>query len=106
LITRGNKIELSPSYDLLNSSIALERPSEEIALPLGGKRRNLTARLFIDYYGKERLGLKEKIIQSIIDKISGAFSGWENLIDTSFLSGNMKMKYKELLNRRRHVLGI
>ena len=106
LITRGNKIQLSPAYDLVNSSIALERPSEEIALPLGGKRRNLTARLFIDYYGKERLGLKEKIIQSIIDKIIGVFSGWENLIDTSFLSGNMKIKYKELLNRRRQVLGI
>lgn len=106
LITRDNKIELSPSYDLLNSSIALERPSEEIALPLGGKQRNLTARLFIDYYGKERLGIKEKIIQGIIDKISGAFSEWENLIDTSFLSNHMKMKYKELLNQRRHVFGI
>jgi serine/threonine-protein kinase HipA len=106
LITRGNKVELSPAYDLLNSSIALDNPAEEIALPLGGKRRRLTARLLIDYYGKERLGLTEKVIRGIIEKITIAFPGWENLIDTCFLSGNMKVKYRELLNQRKQVLGI
>lgn len=106
LITRDSKIELSPSYDLLNSSIAMEKPLEEIALPLGGKRRNLTARLLIAYYGKERLGLQEKVIQNIIEKITTAFPGWMSLIDACFLSDNMKMKYKELLKRRRDILGI
>lgn len=106
LITRDSKIELSPSYDLLNSSIAMEKPLEEIALPLGGKRRNLTARLLIAYYGKERLGLQEKVIQNILEKITAAFPGWMSLIDACFLSGNMKMKYKELLKRRRDILGI
>lgn len=106
LITRDGKIELSPSYDLLNSSIVMEKPLEEIALPLGGKRRNLTARLLIAYYGKERLSLQEKVIQNIIEKITAAFPGWMSLIDACFLSGNMKMKYKELLKRRRDILGI
>ncbi len=106
LITRDGKIELSPSYDLLNSSIAVEKPLEEIALSLGGKRRNLTARLLIDYYGKERLGLKGKVIQGVIEKITASFPGWESLIDINFLSGNMKMKYKELLKHRRYILGI
>lgn len=104
LITRNGKIELSPAYDLLNSTIVLENPLEEIALPLGGRRRNLSARLLINYYGRERLGLNEKVIKHIIAQIAAAFSGWENLIDISFLSDNMKKNYKELLKQRCHIL--
>ena len=61
LITRNNKIELSPAYDLLNSTIVLRGANiEELALPLAGKKRKLTRALLIDYYGRERLRLSEK----------------------------------------------
>lgn len=38
LITRDQKIMLSPVYDLLNSTIAMGSAKEEIALPLNGKK--------------------------------------------------------------------
>lgn len=47
------KTELSPAYDLLNSSIVLKGDIQEIALPLKGKKSNLTSDILIGYFGKE-----------------------------------------------------
>lgn len=38
LIRRHRKIELSPAYDLVNTTILLGNPQEEMALSLAGKR--------------------------------------------------------------------
>ena len=38
LITRDGKVEMAPAYDILNTSLALVDPQEEIALPLNGKK--------------------------------------------------------------------
>ncbi len=40
LITKDNKVMFSPFYDLVNTTIVLPNPVEEIALPLKGKRIN------------------------------------------------------------------
>lgn len=40
LITRNNKTSLSPMYDLINSTIALDKAEEEIALSLDGAKRH------------------------------------------------------------------
>lgn len=103
LITRRGKVELSPAYDLLNTSIALENPVEEIALPLRGKKRNLTRKMLIDYYGGERLQLNDAVISNVLEDISNAFPLWEQLIADSFLSEEMKEKYNALLTERRAV---
>lgn len=60
LITKSGKTTLTPTYDLLNSSIAIKNPEEEIALTLKRKKSNLKASDFTDYYAKERLQLNEK----------------------------------------------
>lgn len=104
LITRNNKIELSPAYDLLNTSIVLAGEPEEIALTLGGKKKNLTAELLIDYFGKERLKLNNRIIAQIIDKIKSELDNWYKLINFSFLSPSMKEKYLNLLKSRKTQL--
>ncbi|MCP5053742.1 MAG: HipA domain-containing protein [bacterium] len=109
LITRNGKIELSPAYDLLNTSIVLEDAAgdiEEIALPVKGRKKKLTARLLIDYYGKERLDLNLQVITTVIKSLTDALPQWEHLIKVSFLSGSMKEKYSNLLTHRREVLGI
>ncbi|NOY06531.1 MAG: HipA domain-containing protein, partial [Chlorobi bacterium] len=59
LITRDGKVELSPAYDLLNTTLALGNAAEEIALPLGGKRANLTRRILVDYFARERMALND-----------------------------------------------
>lgn len=100
LITKSGKTTLTPTYDLLNSSIAIKNPEEEIALTLKGKKSNLKASDFTDYYAKERLQLNEKTITVILEQMQEAIPKWKELIEISFLSENMKEKYFNLLERR------
>jgi len=100
LIRRGNKIELSPAYDLLNTTIAIGKAREELALPLLGKKSNIKATDLIDYFGKDRLQLTEKTIQSVLNTIKAKKPDMERLIENSFLSKEMKEKYLELLSQR------
>lgn len=106
LITRNNKVELSPAYDLLNTSIVLPGEPEEIALPLGGKKKNLTAKLLIEYFGKERLNLNDKILLQTLERIKISYHKWENLIKDSFLSLPMKERYLNILKSRSEKLAL
>jgi serine/threonine-protein kinase HipA len=101
LITRDNKVEFSPAYDLLNTTIVVPKSQEEIALPLEGKKRNLNAKILLDYFAKERLKLNDTIISQVLNKINNEWASWEKLIMVSFLSADMKEKYVELLQRRK-----
>jgi serine/threonine-protein kinase HipA len=105
IINNLGKIELSPAYDLLNSSIVLRGEIEEIALPMKGKKSNLNKDILINYFGKERCGLTDKIIDKTIQSIQSAIPSWFELIDISFLSLEMKEKYKQLLYNRINTLG-
>lgn len=100
LITKNGKTTLAPIYDFLNSTIAIKNSEEEIALTLKGKKSNLKATDFIDYYGKERLQLSEKTIASILEQMKKATPEWKELLEISFLSDDMKEKYLELLESR------
>lgn len=100
LITKNGKTTLTPIYDFLNSTIAVKNPEEEIALTLKGKKSNLKAADFVDYFGKERLQLNEKTIASILEQMKKATPKWKELLEISFLSDDMKEKYLELLESR------
>jgi serine/threonine-protein kinase HipA len=104
IIIRNGKVELSPAYDLLNSSIVLKGDIEEIALALKGKRSNLNRDILVNYFGKERCNLTDKIIERILETIQTELPSWFNLIDISFLSKEMKDKYGELLQKRINIL--
>lgn len=97
LITKNGKTTLTPIYDFLNSSIVIKNPEEEIALTLKGKKSNLKATDFIDYYAKERLQLNEKTVVTILEQMENAIPKWKELLEISFLSDEMKEKYLELL---------
>lgn len=104
LITRDNKVELSPAYDLLNTTILVPRTQEEIALPIAGKKRNLSTKILFDYFAKERMRLNDTIISQVLNKINLEFGNWENLIKISFLSNDMKEKYLELMNKKKAII--
>lgn len=104
LITRDHKITLSPAYDLLNTTIAQKNSHEEMALPLNGKKRNLTRRDFFDYFALERLELNPRVILEVMSDIQRAVPSWRDLIQRSFLSQSMQEKYLELLNTRAQYL--
>ncbi len=106
LISRDNKIELTPAYDLVNSTLALKNAKEEIALPLNGKKRNLRKKDFIEYYAYERLMLNSDVVDKISAQFSANFMIWENLINMSFLSDESKQGYLTLLRERVRILSL
>ena len=99
LIRRGSTTEFSPAYDLLNSSIVM-KVSEELALPLCGKKSGFTRAHLVDYFGRERLNLAPKVIQEILDQIQNSMERWTELIQISFLSKEKKRAYLHLLRER------
>jgi serine/threonine-protein kinase HipA len=100
LIRRNGKIELSPAYDLLNTTIALHNPQEELALPLAGWKSKITKQNLIDYFARERLGLTPVIIEKTLQEIELQKMHWYKLIQMSFLSEEMKKKYIDLVSLR------
>jgi serine/threonine-protein kinase HipA len=91
---------LTPVYDLVNTTIAMADPQEEIALELNGKKRKLTKADFIEYFGPEHCYLSQKESEKILDdflKLVPTFHDW---IAKSFLSNEMKLAYSNLLNSR------
>ncbi len=104
LIRHGNKIELSPAYDIINTTIALKNPVEELALPLAGKKNNLSRKIFLEYFGVERLSLTQKAVDQVTKQILNSFSLWDDFINRSFLSDKMKDLYKDVIKKRRKVL--
>lgn len=105
VIRNGEKIELSPAYDLVNSTIVLKGGAEEIALSIAGKKRKLTKKVLVDYFGKERCGLTDKVIEGTLEDINIAKPVFFELLDKSFLSDELKSKYQELLINRIRILG-
>lgn len=105
LIHKEGIIELSPAYDLLNTTIVLANPTEEMALPLQGKKSNFSYHIFFDYFGGERLGLNEKVLANIEKELRQAFPEWERLVEISFLSDEKKEAYVRVLKQRKQVLG-
>jgi serine/threonine-protein kinase HipA len=99
LIRRDPKVELAPVYDLVNTSIILAT-KEEIALPVNGKKRKLIPEDLIEYFGRQRLGMTEKIISQTISEFQDINSTWMRLVEVSFLSPEMKQEYARLLNSR------
>lgn len=105
VIVQDGKVELAPAYDFLNSTIILKGNIEEVALSLKGKKSNLNADALINYFGKERCGLTDKVIARNLEEIKVKLSLWFELINHSFLSPEMKEKYSLLLQKRIKVLG-
>lgn len=100
LIRRNGKVEISPSYDLLNTTIAMSNPQEEFALTLADRKSKITKENLIDYFGSERLGLTSIIIKKTLQEIENQKLKWYKQIQISFLSEEMKKKYVELMSLR------
>lgn len=106
LITRQQQVELSPAYDLLNTTILLRNPKEETALPIRGKKRNLTRNDFISYFAVERLTLPQKIIADTLDLFRDALPMMRDMIQRSYLSEENKGRYTDLFQDKAKRLGL
>jgi len=101
LIRINDKVEFTPFYDLVNTTIVLNKAAEEIALPIRGRKNNLTISDLVDYFGKEICGLNDRIIKKSLEKFESVINEWFELIEISFLSKGKKEAYVNLLYLRR-----
>jgi serine/threonine-protein kinase HipA len=91
---------------LLNTTISLKKAKEEIALPIKGKKSNLTRNDFVDYFGKERLQLNNQTISLVLNELKEIILEWKKEIAISFLSKEAKEAYTDLFEKRRIILFI
>ena len=89
---------LAPAYDLLNSSLVLPKDTEELALTMEGKRRNFK-RVHFENFGKG-LGLTAKQVSGVFNRFLHHRPNTISWIDQSFLSHDMKLGYKKILDER------
>jgi serine/threonine-protein kinase HipA len=95
---------LAPAYDLLNVTIANPKDTEEMALSLEGKKRHLR-RTHFEQFGKN-LGLNDKQIQGVFNRMilnKPKASAW---ISRSFLSDTLQANYLSLLETRYQKLSL
>jgi len=95
---------LSPAYDLLSASIANPDDDEELALTLNGKKRKLRSDDFVAL-GKG-MGLSNKQIKGAFKRTVDNLPVIKEWIDKSFLSADMKEKYKAIISSRTKAIGL
>lgn len=95
---------LSPAYDLLNASIANPDDDEELALTLNGKKRKLGSDDFVAL-GKGMV-LSNKQIKGAFKRTVDNLPVIKEWIDKSFLSADMKEKYKAIISSRTKAIGL
>lgn len=93
-----DNIRMTPAYDLLNVSIINLHDNEELALTLNGRKKKLQKVDFIK--SAVTLGIDSIIVERLIKKYIRLFPKFENVIQKSFLSSELKQKYIELLRER------
>lgn len=98
------KYGLTPTYDLISTKLAMPEDTEELALTLNGKKRKLTKNDFVN--AMKNSGLNDKTIQNIFAKIIGSRDLWFDFIDSSFLPNEMKLSYKELIDKNIQTLNL
>ena len=98
----SNGYQLSPAYDLINVAIANPEDKEELALSLSGKKSNLKLNDFLR--SATTMGLEANVVLRLIDNMRKALPKWKSLIQSSFLSEDMKDRYERLIMSRMNRL--
>jgi len=101
LITRSDRLKrLSPAYDLVGTRLVL--PEDTLALPVGGKRTNLTRRSWLDY--AEYCVLPAKAAKRLIEDLLECEKPAMALVERSFLNDEAKAQYAAILRENTAAL--
>ncbi len=89
---------LSPAYDLVATALVNPGDTEELALTMNGKKKKIKRQDFEQAF--ETLQLDKKQSENIFLKMEKARGKWIDFIDISFISDELKKKYKGLIAER------
>ncbi len=100
LVTHGPIVQLSPAYDLVNTTLVLNAATEELALSLNGRKRALTRAMLLRYFARERMGLSVQIVAQIEQEVQAVLPVWYEMIAHSFLTPARQERYRSLVEER------
>jgi serine/threonine-protein kinase HipA len=98
LIESPSGWKISPSYDLLNVSIANPEDKEELSLSMGGKKSRFKKVDFVSF--GQSLGLNDKQIEGVFKRFMKFKKRGIQWIRNSFLSEEMQEAYLGLMEER------
>lgn len=89
---------LSPAYDMVATSLVNPADDEDLALNLNGKKKKIKYSDFIAAFNTLKMEAKQQ--ENIFKKMQKAKDKWIEFIDLSFLSDDLKLSYKNLIEER------
>jgi serine/threonine-protein kinase HipA len=92
---------LSPAYDLLCTDLVVE--DDQLALPVGGNRRGVTPRQWLDF--ASYCGLTPRATARALGQVHAALTPALALVARSFLPEEMRDRYARLLGDRAGTVG-
>jgi serine/threonine-protein kinase HipA len=101
LLYLEDSIVLSPAYDLLNVNLVFPKDTEETALLLGGKKKNIKLEDF-DALG-ELLRIPVKVRANSYDKFRSLDETVQHLINASFLNDDAKETYWQIWTKKQKI---
>jgi serine/threonine-protein kinase HipA len=104
LVEGEDGVRLSPAYDLVNVNLVNPKDTEECALPIGGKKKNIGYKHFKKL--AEKAKIPEKVFQKIVTQLVEQEAAWRECIENSFLSEKSQKKYLNLVRSRLSRLSI
>ncbi|MCD4824914.1 MAG: HipA domain-containing protein [Phycisphaerae bacterium] len=104
LLTDGKTVALSPAYDLVSSRLVIPDESDELALSLNGRQNRLTRRDFLAF--AEYLQMPAGFAKRRIAQLLNLQSEFHRQIDQSALSGELRLRFAEILVKRTGRLAI
>lgn len=102
LIHKAESIDFSPAYDLLNVNLVFPKDTEEMALLLNGRKKNIHIRDF------EALGtvlrIPEKVRNNTYKKFQSHNPAVRKMIKASFLTPDMQDNYWQIWNKKQRII--
>ena len=101
-VNRG--LSLCPAYDLVPTALVNKADSEELALTLNAKKRKLKYQDFLAAY--QNSGLSKRVLDNTLELFRYCKPEMFDVLEECFLSDELKMDYRVLINNRFKQLGL
>lgn len=89
---------LAPAYDLVATQLVIEKDTEELALTLNGKKKNIHKKDLI--CAMKNANINDKAIKNVFNNFKYLLPVWHTMIDKSFLSMEMKENYHSMIKSK------
>lgn len=101
LIEKEDSINISPAYDLLPVKLLIE-DSEELALTLNGKKKNITKNDFLEY--ALNIGIDTRTAKKLIDFLVSKENKLVEMINDSLIPEKSKILFIDYLTNKINIL--